>query len=58
MIKDIYLSVVIPIYNEEERISDSLQKIIHFFSTKDYDWELICVLDGCKDLSRIVIRDI
>lgn len=58
MDREIFISVVIPVYNEEKRIAGSLEKITRFFAAKDYDWELICVLDGCKDGSRRVINDL
>lgn len=44
-----YLSVIIPVYNEEKRIGDSLEKIIAFLGEKDYSWEIVVVDDGCKD---------
>jgi dolichyl-phosphate beta-glucosyltransferase len=56
--RDIFISVVIPVYNEEKRIAGSVEKIARFFAAKDYDWELICVLDGCEDGSRRVINDL
>lgn len=56
--RDIYLSVVIPVYNEENRIGPTVEQIIRYFEKFPWRWELICVLDGCSDLSAQVIRDI
>jgi dolichyl-phosphate beta-glucosyltransferase len=44
-----YLSIVIPVYNEEKRIGDTLRKIAEFLGTKDFPWEIVIVDDGCKD---------
>lgn len=44
-----YLSIVIPAYNEEERISFTLSKIYNFLRAKGYDYEIIVVDDGSTD---------
>ncbi|MFC1570435.1 dolichyl-phosphate beta-glucosyltransferase [Candidatus Omnitrophota bacterium] len=44
-----YLSVVIPAFNEEKRILSTLNKIDTFFREKDYDYEVIVVDDGSAD---------
>lgn len=44
-----YLSIVIPAYNEESRIEATLSKIYDFMHTKDYDYEVIIVDDGSTD---------
>ncbi|MBF0215789.1 MAG: glycosyltransferase family 2 protein [Candidatus Omnitrophica bacterium] len=46
---DIYLSVVIPAYNEEKNIGDTLREISGFLSKKDYSSEVIVVDDGSGD---------
>ena len=43
------LSVIIPAYNEEKRISSTLQKIGSFFDGKNMDYEVIVVDDGSGD---------
>ena len=43
------LSIVIPAYNEEERIGGTLAKIYSFLKTKNYDYEVIVVDDGSAD---------
>ena len=45
----VYLSIVIPAYNEEERIASALLKVINFLSVKKYLWEIIVVDDGSTD---------
>lgn len=44
-----YLSIVIPAYNEEDRIALTLEKIDNFFKDKNYDVEVIVVDDGSID---------
>lgn len=49
------LSVVIPAYNEEKRLGQSLIKITDYFNTKKFDYEIIIVNDGsCDNTSNIV----
>jgi dolichyl-phosphate beta-glucosyltransferase len=44
-----YLSIVIPAYNEENRIGTSLTKIHSFLKKQNYDFEIIIIDDGSKD---------
>jgi len=53
---DIYLSIVIPAYNEEKRIGRTLEKIVGYLKTKDYECEIIVVDDGSTDSTREMIR--
>ncbi len=56
-IKDnIFLSIVIPAYNEEKRIGDTLDKIIDYLNTKDYKTEIIVVNDGSTDSTVKVVK--
>jgi dolichyl-phosphate beta-glucosyltransferase len=50
------LSIVIPMYNEEYRISKTLYKIISYLDKEKYDYEIILVDDGSKDQTLNVIR--
>lgn len=45
----IYLSIVIPAYNEELRIERTISKLISYFSKCSYKWEIIVVDDGSVD---------
>ena len=49
MKNDIYLSVVIPAYNEEKRIGTTLKRIGAYLLKKDYLYEIIVVDDGSVD---------
>ena len=51
-----YLSIVIPAYNEKRRIGDTLSKIYDFLKTKDYDYEVIVVDDGSADKTVFEIQ--
>src|SRR6266702_2600813 len=44
-----YLSVVIPAYKEKERIGSNLLEIEKFLSDKDFEYEVIIVVDGSPD---------
>ncbi|MFN3196351.1 MAG: dolichyl-phosphate beta-glucosyltransferase [Chlorobiota bacterium] len=44
-----YLSIIIPAYNESDRIKASLQKAIDYLGNKDYEYEIIVADDGSTD---------
>ena len=44
-----YLSVVIPAYNEEKRLSRTLSEIDKYLKNQPYDYEILVVNDGSKD---------
>lgn len=43
------ISVVIPAYNESERIADTIKKVHFYLSNHKYDFEIIVVDDGSVD---------
>jgi glycosyltransferase involved in cell wall biosynthesis len=45
------ISIVIPVYNEEENIPDLYSRVKEVLDTLDREWELILVDDGSKDNS-------
>ena len=49
---NIFLSVVIPVYNEEKILSDSILKFDKFFSEKGWTYEIIVVNDGSLDKTK------
>ena len=44
-----FLSIIIPAYNEEERLTVSLDKLYHYLIGRNYDYEVIVVDDGSSD---------
>ena len=50
-----FLSVIIPLYNEEERINN-LARIHQYLSSQKFDWEIILVNDGSLDNTKITIN--
>lgn len=56
---NIFLSVIIPCYNEEKNLqAGKIEKVITFLKKKSYLWELLIVDDGSIDNSRQLIRKI
>jgi dolichyl-phosphate beta-glucosyltransferase len=45
----IYVSVVIPAYNEETRLAESLGRVLGFLEAQPYTYEVIIVDDGSQD---------
>jgi len=52
----IYLSVIIPAYNEEKRIGHTLLEIDRYLSEQDYSYEIVVVNDGSKDKTVQVVK--
>jgi dolichyl-phosphate beta-glucosyltransferase len=46
---EIYLSLVIPAFNEEERIGENLVSVLNFLRSQTYRSEIIVVDDGSRD---------
>jgi dolichyl-phosphate beta-glucosyltransferase len=53
---EIYLSLVIPAYNEENRIGGSLKRILQFLKTQPYTFEVVIVDDGSQDRTIDVVH--
>ena len=58
MSNEIYLSIVIPAYNEERRLPKTLAEIDKYLKKQDYEYEIIVVSDGSKDKTAEVVRDL
>lgn len=52
----IYLSIIIPAYNEENRIGPTLSGIYNFLKNKNYDYEVILVDDGSIDKTVVTAQ--
>lgn len=51
-----YLSIIVPAYNEEARIDDSLRKLIAYLSSQDYSWEVLVADDGSADATASLVE--
>lgn len=49
------VSIVIPAYNEEQRIGATLRSIIAYLTQQPYRWELIVVNDGSTDRTSEIV---
>ena len=45
----VFLSIVIPAYNEEARISATLERVISYLEGRSYSWEVLVADDGSSD---------
>jgi len=54
----IRLSVVIPAYNEEKRISSTILDIDKYLSKQKYTYEILVVSDGSKDNTAKVVENL
>jgi dolichyl-phosphate beta-glucosyltransferase len=50
------LTIVVPAYNEEKRLPESLPKIVNFVHQQDYPIQVIVVDDGSTDGTSDVVR--
>ena len=46
---ELFLSVVIPCYNEEKRLGPTLDKILAYLRRQNYSWEILVSDDGSTD---------
>lgn len=52
------ISIIVPIYNEEESLPHLLKKVSEVMRKTDKSWEIICVDDGSKDKSAEVMESL
>ncbi len=51
-----YLSIIIPAYNEEKRLPKTLEAINDYLIKQNYQYEILVVNDGSKDKTAEVVR--
>jgi len=51
------VSIVIPAYNEQNRLPVTLRSVCNFFTTKGLDFEIVVVSDGSKDHTIDVVNE-
>ncbi|MCX7991067.1 MAG: glycosyltransferase family 2 protein [Proteobacteria bacterium] len=52
------ISVVIPAYNEELLIADTVKNIAKYLTDNKYTWEIIVVNDGSKDRTEEILKEL
>jgi dolichyl-phosphate beta-glucosyltransferase len=56
-LRNVFLSVVIPAYNEENRIGSTLRRILDYLNLQFYEAEVLVVIDGSQDRTIDVVRE-
>ncbi len=56
MKSDIYLSVIIPAYNEEKRITRTLEAVSSYLRKQPYTYEILVANDGSKDKTAETVQ--
>jgi len=56
--ENIFISLVIPAYNESQIIADTIDKALAYLSKKNYSFEIIVVDDGSIDDTRDVVGNL
>ena len=54
----VYLSVVIPAYNEEPRIGSTLERVIEYLGECSYTWEVVVADDGSTDATAQLVGQV
>ena len=56
--KEPYLSIIIPAYNEEGSIKKgALEKVYEYFEHQDFAWEILVVDDGSQDKTAVLSEE-
>lgn len=55
---NIFISIVIPVYNEENRIQLFLSNVIDYISKKDFSYEVVIVDDGSCDKTITIVKSL
>jgi dolichyl-phosphate beta-glucosyltransferase len=53
-----WLSIIIPAYNEEKRIKNTLLKANDYLAGQSYDYEIIVVNDGSEDKTADIVNEV
>lgn len=53
---DIYLSVIVPAYNEAARVGKTLERLQQYLTHARFSYEILVVIDGSTDATAQVVR--
>lgn len=53
----LFLSIVVPAFNEESRIGGSLERLREYLNTFDRVWEIVVVDDGSSDRTAEIVEE-
>lgn len=53
----VYLSVIIPAYNEERRLPKTINSILDYLKKQNFSWEILVVNDGSKDNTSGIVNE-
>lgn len=53
-----FLSLVVPMHNEQETISRFFEVVIPILNQIDDKWEIVCINDGSRDQTLAILKDI
>ncbi|MCD6508089.1 glycosyltransferase [Candidatus Poribacteria bacterium] len=56
--RKVYLSIIIPAYNEERRIKETIQTIIQYLHLRKIPAEITVVNDGSKDNTDQILKQL
>jgi dolichyl-phosphate beta-glucosyltransferase len=56
-LSELHLSVVVPAYDEEERLPRTLARLYEYYEAQPYDYDVAVVSDGSKDGTAKVVED-
>ena len=48
--------MIVPTYNEELRISLTLENIVNYLISRKYEWEIIVADDGSSDRTTFLVK--
>ncbi len=55
---EVYLSVIVPAFNEAERIGKTLRRVHSYLARVPFSSEILVVIDGAKDQTAAVVRQL
>lgn len=58
MVSSTFLSIIIPAYNEEARLAETLPVLKAYLDRQEYSWEVVLVDDGSKDRTTEIFHKI